>query len=186
MNDDQILDLYFARDERAITETDTKYGAYCLQVADRILSDSLDAEEAVNDTWLRAWNTIPPKRPSVLKLYLAKITRNLAFSKYRALTAEKRGGGEIALALDELAGCIGTEEDIGSRLNKQELTESIQRLLEGVPPRDRNIFIRRYFFVESTADIAARYGLKESNVLMILTRVRKKLKEHLIKEGYWI
>lgn len=186
MQDEQIVELYLARDERAIAETDTKYGAYCQQVADHILSDPLDAEEAVNDTWLRAWNTIPPKQPGVLRLYLAKITRNLSFSRYRARAAEKRGGGEMALALDELAGCVGTGEEIGAELDRAELTASIQRLLEKVSPRDRNIFIRRYFFVDSTAEIAQRYGLKESNVLMILTRVRKKLREHLIKEGYYL
>lgn len=186
MHDNQIVDLYIARDERAIGETNQKYGTYCLQVANHILSDRQDAEETVNDTWLRAWNSIPPNRPGVLKLYLAKITRNLSFSRYRAQTAQKRGGGEIMVALDELAECVGNGEDIESRLDRQELTASIQRLLKTVSLRDRNIFIRRYFFVESIADIAQRYGLKESNVLMILTRVRKKLKEHLIKEGQWI
>lgn len=184
MNDDQIVELYFARDERAIAESSAKYGLYCIQIAQRILGHYQDSEETVNDTWLRAWNTIPPQRPQVLKLYLAKITRNLAFSKYRSRTAEKRGGGEIMVALDELAGCVGSGETVDAMLDKAELTDSIERLLRKVSPRDRSVFIRRYFFVESTADIAQRYGLKESNVLMILARVRKKLKEHLIKEGY--
>lgn len=185
MNDDQILDLYFARDERAIRETNESYGAYCMQVAERILTDRQDAEEMVNDMLLRAWHTIPPKRPAILKLYLAKIVRNLAFSRYRARTAEKRGGGELVLALEELSDCLGSGDNPQLTVDAKELTASIQRLLETVSARDRHIFIRRYFFVDSTADIAARFGLKESNVLMILTRVRKKLKDHLIKEGFW-
>ncbi|MBE6923943.1 MAG: RNA polymerase sigma factor [Ruminococcaceae bacterium] len=186
MNDDQILDLYFARDERAIRETNETYGAYCMQVAERILCDRQDAEEMVNDTLLRAWHTIPPKRPVVFKLYLAKIVRNLAFSRYRARAAEKRGGGELTLALEELSECVGGGDDPQERVDVKELTVAIQRFLDTVSPRDRKIFIRRYFFVESTADIASRFGLKESNVLMILVRVRKKLKGYLIKEGFWL
>ena len=184
MHDAQIVELYIARDENAIRETDIKYGGYCMQLADQILTDQQDAQETVNDTWLRAWNTIPPNKPDILKLYLAKITRNLSFSKYRARTAQKRGGGEMVLALEELGDCVGTDGDLWERIAVQELTASIQGLLETLSPRDRGIFVRRYFFVDRTADIARRYDLKESNVLMILTRVRKKLKEHLIKEGY--
>ena len=184
MNDDQIIELYLARDERAITATDMKYGTYCRQVANRILPDPMDAEETVSDTWLRTWNTIPPHQPNVLKLYLAKITRNLAFSRFRTQSAEKRGGGEAVLALEELEECVGTGGGVGDGLALKELTASIESLLKTLPQRNRHVFIRRYFFLESTAQIAARYGLKESNVLMILARVRKKLKEHLIKEGY--
>lgn len=186
MEDEQIIELYTARDERAITQTDQKYGAYCLQVANSILGDEQDAEEMVNDTWLRAWNTIPPRKPNMLKLYLAKITRNLSFSRYRAVTAEKRGGGQMVLALEELSQCASNVDAPESLVELGELTASIQRLLETLTDRDRHVFIRRYFFVEATADIARRYGLKESNVLMILTRTRKKLKAHLIKEGYWL
>lgn len=184
MRDEQIVDLYFARDEQAITETDRKYGSYCFSVANAVLNDREDAAEAVNDTWHRAWNSIPPHRPVALKLYLAKITRNLAFSAYRARCAYKRGGGETELALEELAGCVsgtGTAEDV---VNVRELGQAIQRFLEDCPQRDRNIFIRRYFHVESAGQIAARYGLKEDNVNKILSRMRKKLKNHLTKEGY--
>lgn len=185
MSDEQIIELYLARDERAITATDMKYGDYCLQVADRILLDRQDAEEIVSDTWFRAWNTIPPKRPDILRLYLAKIARNLSFSRYRARGAEKRGGGEMILALEELAECVGGSGPEGP-LELRELTASIEALLRTLPERNRHIFIRRYFFLETTTQIGERYGLRESNVLMILTRVRKKLKEHLIKEGYYL
>ncbi len=186
MNDDQILDLYISRDERAISETNEKYGGYCLQIASRILPDRQDGEEVVSDALFRAWETIPPNRPEVLRLYLAKITRNLAFSRYRAQNAQKRGGGMVTVALDELADCVGTKNDPVAQLDTAELTAAIQRLLRRITPRDRHIFIRRYFFLETTTEIATRYGLKESNVLMILTRVRKKLKDYLIKEGLWL
>lgn len=185
MNDEQILALYFARDERAITETNAAYGAYCMEIAGRILSDRQDAEETVNDTLFQAWHAIPPKRPTVLKLYLARITRNLAFSRYRAQTAEKRGGGELTLVLDELTECVSGNDDPEAELDAKELSAAIHRFLERVSDRDRRIFVRRYFFLDSTAEIAHRHGIKESNVLMILTRIRRKLKEYLIKEGFY-
>lgn len=184
MDDDQIIGLYFARDERAIQETDAKYGHYCGCLAERILGDEQDAEEIVNDTWMQTWRAIPPERPNVLRLYLARISRNLAFSRYRAETAQKRGGTQLSMALDELAESIGTNTDPGLAVEQKELTAAIRRLLENLPVRDRNIFIRRYFFLDSVADIANRFDLKESNVHMILSRVRKKLKAQLIKEGY--
>ena len=186
MNDEEIINLYFSRNQNAIVETDAKYGSYCRQIAGRILDDPRDTEETVNDTWMKAWAAIPPNRPTVLKLYLAKITRNLAFTRYRHETAKKRGEGEMERTLDELDDCISSNQSIDDELNKAELTASIQRLLQTFPEQHRSIFIRRYFFVETTGQIAHRYGMKESNVLMILARVRKKLKTHLIKEGYYL
>lgn len=186
MNDEEIIDLYFARNQNAIVQTDAKYGSYCRQIAGKILDDPRDTEETVNDTWMKAWTSIPPNRPNVLKLYLARITRNLAFTRYRRETAQKRGKGEMERTLEELDRCIGSNQSIDDELNKAELTASIQRLLLTLPEQHRYIFIRRYFFVETTGQIARRYGMKESNVLMILTRVRKKLKTHLIKEGYFL
>lgn len=184
MQDEEILTLYLERDEQAIQQTAEKYGGYCLELADRILKNRQDAQETVNDTWLRAWQTIPPKRPGVLKLYLAKITRNLAFSRCRAQNAQKRGGGELALALEELEDCVGKDNDLLERVALQELTDCIGSLLEALPHRDRCIFIRRYFYLEEIGFIARQYGMKESNVLMVLSRVRKKLKAHLMMEGY--
>lgn len=184
MDDGQIIELYVARDERAIRETDVKYGRYCGSLAKQILADPLDAEEVVSDTWLRAWDSIPPTRPGTLKLFLAKVARNLAFSRWRARTAQKRGGGELVLALEELGECAGPDTDAGAALEVKELAAGIGRFLETVSQRDRNIFLRRYFFVDSAADIAQRFGIKESNVHMILSRVRGKLKAYLIKEGY--
>ena len=186
MSDEEIIELYFARNQNAIAQTNAKYGSYCRQIAGRILNDPRDAEETINDTWMKVWASIPPSRPAVLKLYLAKVTRNLALTRYRHETAEKRGRGEMERALDELDGCISSNRSIEDELNEAELTASIQRLLQTLPELQRGIFIRRYFFVETTGQIARRYGMKESNVLMILTRVRKKLKTHLIEEGYFL
>lgn len=186
MSDEEIIELYFSRNQNAIAQTNAKYGSYCRQIAGRILNDPRDVEETINDTWMKAWASIPPSRPSVLKLYLSKITRNLALTRYRCETAQKRGKGEMKRALDELDECISSNRSIDDALNEAELTASIQRLLQTLPEQQRGIFIRRYFFVETTGQIAHRYGIKESYVLMILTRVRKKLKTHLIKEGYFL
>ena len=184
MEDEAILDLYFARDEQAVVETERKYGGYCFHLANTILHNDQDAEETVSDTWLRAWNVIPPQRPRVFRMFLAKITRNLAFSRWRNLAAEKRGGGELALVLEELAGCIAVQESVDDRLNGQELTKTIRGFLDCLPDRERDIFLRRYFFVEESETIARRYGIRQASVLRILSRTRAKLKTYLQKEGY--
>jgi len=184
MEDGKILDLFFARDDRALDEAQKKYGAYCLSVARGILSCEQDAEEAVNDTWLRAWNSIPPQRPTFLRLFLAKITRNLAFTRWRDASAAKRGGGEVTLALEELADCIPGGEGADARLNARELARTIRSFLDTIGQREQDIFLRRYFYVEPTAEIARRYDMKPDNVLRILSRTRMKLKDYLLKEGY--
>lgn len=143
MEDHQIVELYWQRNADAISETADKYGDYCFAIAENILHNAEDSEECVNDTWLRAWNAIPPQKPAVLRMFLAKITRNLSFDRFHARNAEKRGGGEMALVLDELGECFG-----------------------------------------GGADIAKRYGLTENHVTVILSRTRRKLKAHLLKEGY--
>ena len=184
MEDKAILDLYFARDEQAITETDQKYGGYCYSIANRILNSNEDSEETVSDTLWQTWNAIPPQRPSFLRLFLAKITRNLAFTRWRKLSAVKRGGGETELALEELSGCIPGSEQIDDRLNAKELAAAIRSFLDTLPDRDQDIFLRRYFFVEDTESIAVRYGIRGSNVNVILSRTRSKLKAYLTEEGY--
>ena len=186
MIDEQIIQLYFDRDERAIQETDKKYGRYCFTVANAILNNREDSQEAVSDAWLRAWNSIPPQHPSKLKLYLAKITRNLAFSVYRGKNAAKRGSGELELALEELDACIPASGSLEDGLEAEDLAAVIRAFLRTLPVRDQNVFIRRYFFVEKTNETAMRYGLTESNVLKILSRTRKKLKQYLTQEGYGI
>ena len=186
MEDKEILDLYFARDELAITETDRKYGGYCFIVANRILSSSEDSEETVSDTYWQAWNSIPPQRPNFLKLFLAKITRNLALNRRQKQTADKRGGGGVDLVLEELAGCIPGTEQIDDQLNAKELGRTIRMFLDTLPERDQDIFLQRYFFFDDPEIIAARFGLKRTNVNLILSRTRSKLKTYLTQEGYYL
>lgn len=186
MNDEQIIDLYWKRDESAIQESHIKYGAYCYAIANRILYNHQDSEECVNDTWLRTWNALPPERPSFLKQYLAKITRNLSLDRYRARQTLKRGGRDLDAVLDELAECIADTRDIEDELMAKELQSCIRSFVATLSERDGNIFLRRYFYIDSTAEIAGRYHLRESNVLMILSRSRAKLRAYLIKEGYAI
>lgn len=186
MEDTQIINLYFARDEQAVVETDRKYGGYCFTLADSILQNPQDAEETVSDTYLRAWNAIPPKRPDIFKMFLAKITRNLAFSRWRKYSAEKRGGGEMALVLEELESCISAPGGVEDRIRVQELTAAIRTFLDTLSPREQDIFLRRYFFVEESETIAKRYGMKPATVLRTLSRTREKLKKYLMREGYAI
>lgn len=184
MEDSQIVALYWQRDADAVSETAKKYGAYCFAIAERILHNTEDAEECVNDAWLRAWNAMPPQKPGVLRLFLAKITRNLALDRFQAQNAEKRGGGELALVLEELGECLGGGTDAGAAVEAGELRECIRRFVRALPEREGNVLVRRCFFAEPVAAIAGRYGLTENHVMVILSRTRKKLKAHLLKEGY--
>ena len=184
MGDKEIVELYGQRDENAIRETDRKYGAYCFAVADNILHSKEDSEECVNDTWLKAWNTIPPQKPNKLRMFLAKITRNLSFNRYNARSAEKRGGGEIPAVLDELAECLESESDVAGEYEAKELEQHIRLFVRSLPERDGNVFVRRYFFAEPVKKIAERYGLTENHVMVILGRTRAKLKANLKKEGF--
>ena len=184
MEDNQIIELYWSRNENAIKETNHKYGNYCFKVADNILHNREDAEECINDTWLHAWNAMPPHKPTRLRIFLVKITRNLSFNCYNARIAQKRGGGEINLVLDELAECISSESDVENEYATKELHECIKKFVRSLSERDGNMFIRRYFFTEPVKVIAKSYGITENNVCVILSRTRKKLKTYLIKEGF--
>ena len=184
MEDQQIVELYWQKNADAISETSSKYGAYCFTIADRILHSTEDSEECVNDTWLHAWNAMPPQRPNVLRMFLARITRNLSVNRFNARSAEKRGGGEIILVLDELADCLAGETNVEAEYEARELEECIRRFVRGLPERDGNVFVRRYFFTEPVTTIAGRYSLTENNVAVILSRTRMKLRAKLAKEGY--
>ena len=184
MEDSQIVELYWRKDADAISETSSKYGPYCFAIADNILHNTEDSEECVNDTWLHAWNAMPPQRPNVLRMFLAKITRNLSINRFKARSTEKRGGGEFLLVLDELADCLAGETDVEREYEGRELEQRIRRFVRGLPERDGNVFVRRYFFTEPVAAIAERYGLTKNNVMVILSRTRKKLRLKLVKEGY--
>ncbi|MBP3922436.1 MAG: sigma-70 family RNA polymerase sigma factor [Ruminiclostridium sp.] len=184
MDDNAIIELFWQRSDNAIEETDKKYGAYCFAIADNILHSREDSEECVNDTYLNVWNCIPPQRPTRLRCFLARITRNLSFNRYNAKMSKKRGGGEMPLILDELRECIAVKNTTEEEFSAKELRKSLNSFVKALPQRDGNVFIRRYFFSESVAVIADKYALSENNVMVILSRTRKKLKEHLVKEGF--
>ena len=179
MEDHDIIALYFERDERAIAETSNKYGGYCGSIAMNILSSPEDTEECLNDTWLRAWGAIPPIRPNVLRVFLGKITRNLALDQYKARTAEKRLGGEFAMSLDELDECIGTED----ARDHVALGEIISRFLREQTREARGVFVCRYYYCDSVGDIAKRFGISEGKVKSVLHRMRLRLKRYLEGEG---
>lgn len=184
MEDEKILQLYLDRNELAIHESAEKYGAYCRAVAVNILGDPDDAEECVNDTWFKAWNAIPPARPADLRTYLGKISRNLAFDKYRTERRDKRGSGEEALLLDELEEIVSGREDAASPLLEKELLDEIRRFLERQTKEKRVMFVRRYWYADSVSAIADRLGTSENRVSVTLNRLRKKLKDHLNQRGY--
>lgn len=186
MEDERIIDLYWAREEQALSETECKYGGYCRTIARGILHSPEDAEECVSDTWLGAWNAMPPKRPSLLSAFLGRITRNLAFDRWKAAHADKRGGGTMPLVLDELDECIAAREGVESALDGKLLTRTIDAFLRTLPERECSIFLRRYWFVESVHSIAVRFGLKENSVKSILHRTREKLRNHLEQEGFTV
>lgn len=184
MEDRELIQRFWERDPDAVSAAADKYGAYCYTIAERILHSQEDSEECVNDAWLHAWNAIPPQRPNVLRLFLARITRNLAFDRLQARNAEKRGGGGIDVVLDELEECLGSGTDVAAEFEVKELRACILRFVAALPEREGNVLVRRYFFTEPVADIARRYGLTENHVMVMLSRTRKKLKAHLCKEGY--
>lgn len=184
MNDSQIIDLFFKRDELAIKESSKKYGAYCFSVANAVLADNNDSEECVNSAWLKAWNSIPPQKPDVLKMYFAKLTRNLAISAYRKKCAQKRDKNEFELSVEELKECVATKEGIEENIDKKQLGRAINEFLKTLSSRDCSVFLRRYFYSDSIKSISERYSLSESNTLSILFRTRKKLKEYLVKEDF--
>ena len=182
MEDEKIISLFFGREECAIDAVREKYSGYCMTVAGKILDDRQDVEEVLSDTWLKAWESIPPNRPVSLKLYLARITRNLAFDRFRQENREKRGGKAVILALEELRECTAPGRP-GDQLDALELRRAVNDFLRDLPRREREIFLRRYFYMEATGNIARSMGIREANVRTILSRTRKKLKSYLLKEG---
>ena len=184
MDDKSIIDLYLDRSEQAISETSVKNGKNCVSIAFNILSDKEDSEESVNDTYLAAWNNIPPRVPSILSTFLGKITRNISLNRWKSRRAYKRGGGEVPLALDELEECISTGESVEDTFEKKELLRSMNRFLDALPDTERNLFVCRYWYLDPIHDIAQRFGFTESKVTSMLHRIRGKLRKHLEKEGF--
>lgn len=184
MEDTRIVELYWARSENAIAETSAKYGKYCYSIAFRILANAEDADESVNDTYLDAWNAMPPHRPAVLSTFLGKITRRLSIQKWRMHNAEKRGGGEIVLALDELSDCIPSGHSVEHEIEAAELAKEINTFLHTLSTDERDMFVGRYWFLLSIAEISMKTGFGESKTKMILFRTRKKLRGYLKRRGY--
>ncbi len=183
MDDTQIVDLYWAREESAIEETEEKYGSYCHSIALNILHNPDDANESVNDTWLDAWNSMPPHRPSVLSTFLGKLTRRISIDKWRRTTAKKRGDGQMPLVLAELEDCISDGKSIEEETERKLLAEVIAAFVKSLPETEQKVFLCRYWYMDSVSAIATRFRFSESKVKSMLSRTREKLRVRLEKEG---
>ena len=184
MEDKVIVEALWAREEAGLRAAGEKYGALCLALARRLLGNAEDGEECWSDALLRLWNAVPPERPLHLRAYLLKLTRGVAIDRLRARTAEKRGGGELPMLLEELGDCVPGGPGAEDELLGRELGAAVSRFLETLPKRDRALFLRRYFHGEAVGDLARAYGMKENGVSVCLRRARLKLRAYLEKEGY--
>ena len=183
MDDNAIIELFFARSEQAIRELDDKYGKVCYSLSYNILNSRQDAEECVNDAYLGTWDAIPPARPNPLLAFLCRIVRNLSLMRYHADRAAKRGGGSYTVALEELEGCLATPCTVEGSIEEQELVRLIEDFLDTLSPENRVLLMRRYWFSDSYGEIAARTGLSEKNVSVRLTRIRKQLRHYFEERG---
>ena len=183
MDDNAIMDLYWARSEKAISETAARYGSYCYAIAYNILSNREDSEESVNDTYLAAWNNMPPKRPSLLGAFLGKLTRYISLDRWKQRSRLKRGGGEVPLCLDELEDCVSGRESTEDAVIRKETIASVNRFLDSLSETERRMFLCRYWYLDSVDAIADRFGFSQSKTASILHRIRGKLNKQLEKEG---
>lgn len=182
MEDSQIVNLYFARDEQAIQETDSKYGSYCYSIAYNILTSQEDAEESVSDTYMAAWKAMPPRRPAILATFLGKITRHLSIDKWRSYNRQKRGGGEIIVALEELEECA-SDGSVEKAFERKQFVVVLNQFLDSLPDTERQIFLCRYWYMDSVSTIAKYYGFSESKVTSMLYRTRGKFRTALEREN---
>ena len=186
MEDAQIVALYWDRDEAALAESERKYGGYCRAIALGILESREDAAECVNDTWLRAWEAMPPRRPARLDTFLGKLTRNLSLVRWRALRARKRGGGQTELALSELEECLPAAGRPEREVEAQALAESLNRFLSALPREKRMLFVQRYWYLRPVEELAAAHGMRKNTAASALFRRREQLRQHLEKEGFTV
>lgn len=184
MEDKEVVALLWQRDENGLRAAEERHGRFCRTLAQNLLGSREDAEECWNDALLRAWNAIPPEHPALLRAYLAKLTRRLAIDRLRAKGAEKRGGGETPLLLDELAECVSGVEDAESEAISRELGAAISRFLAAQSARQRELFVRRYFYGESVGALAKRLGMRENSAAAALKRSRDALRTYLEKEDF--
>lgn len=183
MDDREIVELFLARSQQAIAATELKYGTYCRRIAQRILERAEDSEECVNDTWLSLWEAIPPAEPENLKAFAGRIARNLALNRRRAWNAQKRGGGVVELALEELGDCIAGGNLVEEHLESRELSRAIDGFLSGLSRKKRVVFVLRYWHFRSISEISAQTGIRQGTVKSILCRLRRELKHCLEQEG---
>ena len=184
MQDEQIVDLYWKRDENALRETEVRYGHYLTKIAYNILLDLEDSKESVNDTYLKAWNSMPPQRPSVLATYLGKITRQVSIDIFRSKNRQKRQASQYALSLSELEECVSVGDSTESQVDMHLLAEAIAKYLYTLSPETRNLFVGRYYYFDSLKEVAAYYDFSESKAKSMLHRTRIGLKKYLEQEGF--
>lgn len=184
MEDMKIVELYWNRDEQAIPATAEKYGRYCATIAENVLNSREDTEECVNDTWLHAWNAMPPHRPDVLSAFLGRVTRNLAFNRYKSRNAQKRRSSEADAVLEELENCVSGTDCTEKALEYKELVRAINDFLAELPEKKRSIFVCRYWYADSENSIAGRFGMTRAGVSMTLTRLRGALRTYLTERGF--
>ena len=182
MNDSQIVDLYWQRNERAIAETADRYGSYCYKIAYNILADSEDSEECVNDTWASAWNRIPPVVPRSLKAFLGKLVRDISLNRYIHDRAKKRYSG-MEVLLDELEECIPSDFDVERSVEQKELSALLNKWLEALPCDEMALFVQRYYYGDSVKSLAKQNGCTENQMAQKMLKLRKKLKSYLLNEG---
>ena len=184
MQDKDIIELFWQRDEAAITATDRKFGKYCHRIAMNVLENKEDADECVSDTWLKTWDAIPENRPYHFQGFLAKITRHIAIDRWKHQTAAKRGKGTTFLVLDELEECVSGLSNVELEYEAKELARAVDTFINQLPEKEQHIFVWRYFYMESAQDIAKWLHVKANYVSVVLSRTRNKLKQFLREEGY--
>ena len=183
MEDNSIVELYWSRSEEAITETASKYGKYCYVIANNILHNAEDAYESVNDTYLAAWNSIPPHRPAILSTFLGKITRRISINRWNEKRAGKRGGGEVAMSIDELGECLPSKMTVEQEAESKNLSIAISNYLRSISKEKRRVFVCRYWYSYSIREISVTFGFSETKTINMLSRIRFGLKQHLEKEA---
>lgn len=184
MEDCDIVRLFWERDEQALSETERKHGKRCRMIAENILNDREDAADCLNDSYFKVWNLIPPERPKFLGAFVSSIVKYTAIDMLKAKRAQKRGGGEIMQAIEELEDMVSDNSDVERTYENREIIEKINDFLEGIPFEHRKIFVLRYWYCCEIPEIAKRFGLRKNTVSVMLNRTRKRLKEYLEKEGY--
>lgn len=184
MEDQRIIELFWSRDEQAIVETAKKYSGYCRSIATNILRNQSDVEECLNDTWLRTWDSLPPQRPNIFPVYLGTITRNLSLGRLRHNSAQKRSPVKSLLSFDDIQETVSDNHSVENEIRVQELGRAMDRFLRNLSPKDRCIFLRKYWYMDTIAEIAARCHTTSGSIKANLYRTRNKLKTYLEQEGY--